>query len=167
MTHSAGIIGLGWRGSRVFEVISLSTDPVIKLPQKRGGGGQRGEFGWPVRRRVSMKGKGGCRVRVLKLWMYERKDVQMKALFTLDTKAPERSWVFSMKCFFPAVQPRKTRRSGEMSHLILLYLTSVLLFCVHRQNVIRPMGVRPDGTLAPLEETLCDLPEDDSGSDSD
>ncbi|XP_044049880.1 synembryn-B isoform X3 [Siniperca chuatsi] len=36
-----------------------------------------------------------------------------------------------------------------------------------RQNVIRPMGVRPDGTLAPLEETLCDPPEDNSGSDSD
>ncbi|XP_074533676.1 chaperone Ric-8B isoform X2 [Halichoeres trimaculatus] len=36
-----------------------------------------------------------------------------------------------------------------------------------RQNVIRPMGVRPDGTLAPLEETLCDPPVDDSGSDSD
>ncbi|XP_034032660.1 synembryn-B isoform X2 [Thalassophryne amazonica] len=36
-----------------------------------------------------------------------------------------------------------------------------------RQNVIRPMGVRPDGTLAPLEETLCELPEDTSGSDSD
>ncbi|XP_034071456.1 synembryn-B isoform X1 [Gymnodraco acuticeps] len=35
-----------------------------------------------------------------------------------------------------------------------------------RQNVIRPMGVMPDGTLAPLEETLCDPPED-SGSDSD
>ncbi|TDH09913.1 hypothetical protein EPR50_G00090270 [Perca flavescens] len=35
-----------------------------------------------------------------------------------------------------------------------------------RQNVIRPMGVRPDGTLAPLEETLCD-PREDSGSDSD
>ncbi|XP_068459113.1 synembryn-B isoform X2 [Clinocottus analis] len=35
-----------------------------------------------------------------------------------------------------------------------------------RQNVIRPMGVRPDGTLAPLEETLCD-PVEDSGSDSD
>lgn len=35
-----------------------------------------------------------------------------------------------------------------------------------RQNVIRAMGVRPDGTLAPLEETLCDPPED-SGSDSD
>uniref|UniRef100_A0A4W6E380 Synembryn n=1 Tax=Lates calcarifer TaxID=8187 RepID=A0A4W6E380_LATCA len=36
-----------------------------------------------------------------------------------------------------------------------------------RQNVIRPMGVRPDGTLAPLEETLCDRSEDNSGSDSD
>ncbi|XP_072241704.1 chaperone Ric-8B isoform X2 [Leuresthes tenuis] len=36
-----------------------------------------------------------------------------------------------------------------------------------RQNVIRPMGVRPDGTLAPLEETLCDPPEENSGSDSD
>nr|XP_020467773.1 synembryn-B [Monopterus albus] len=36
-----------------------------------------------------------------------------------------------------------------------------------RQSVIRPMGVRPDGTLAPLEETLYDLPEDDLGSDSD
>ncbi|XP_026167247.1 chaperone Ric-8B [Mastacembelus armatus] len=36
-----------------------------------------------------------------------------------------------------------------------------------RQNVIRPLGVRPDGTLAPLEETLCDPPERDSGSDSD
>ncbi|KAM7396543.1 hypothetical protein PAMP_019576 [Pampus punctatissimus] len=36
-----------------------------------------------------------------------------------------------------------------------------------RQNVIRPMGVRPDGTLAPLEETLCDPPKDNSGSDSD
>ncbi|KAM6937838.1 chaperone Ric-8B isoform 1-T1 [Xenentodon cancila] len=36
-----------------------------------------------------------------------------------------------------------------------------------RQNVIRPMGVRPDGTLAPLEETLCDPPEENSESDSD
>ncbi|KAM7002127.1 chaperone Ric-8B isoform 1-T1 [Tautogolabrus adspersus] len=36
-----------------------------------------------------------------------------------------------------------------------------------RQNVIRPMGVRPDGTLAPLEETLCDPHAEDSGSDSD
>ncbi|XP_070686330.1 chaperone Ric-8B isoform X2 [Pempheris klunzingeri] len=36
-----------------------------------------------------------------------------------------------------------------------------------RQNVIRPMGVRPDGTLAPLEETLCEPPEENSGSDSD
>ncbi|XP_047452392.1 synembryn-B isoform X2 [Mugil cephalus] len=36
-----------------------------------------------------------------------------------------------------------------------------------RQNVIRPMGVRPDGTLAPLEETLRDPREDDSASDSD
>uniref|UniRef100_UPI0037E78278 synembryn-B isoform X2 n=1 Tax=Semicossyphus pulcher TaxID=241346 RepID=UPI0037E78278 len=36
-----------------------------------------------------------------------------------------------------------------------------------RQNVIRPMGVRPDGTLAPLEETLCDPHADNSGSDSD
>nr|XP_046249012.1 synembryn-B isoform X2 [Scatophagus argus] len=36
-----------------------------------------------------------------------------------------------------------------------------------RQHVIRPMGVRPDGTLAPLEETLCNVPEDNSGSDSD
>ncbi|XP_028264334.1 chaperone Ric-8B isoform X2 [Parambassis ranga] len=36
-----------------------------------------------------------------------------------------------------------------------------------RQNVIRPMGVRPDGTLAPLEETLRDPREDNSGSDSD
>uniref|UniRef100_A0A672YGJ8 Synembryn n=1 Tax=Sphaeramia orbicularis TaxID=375764 RepID=A0A672YGJ8_9TELE len=34
-------------------------------------------------------------------------------------------------------------------------------------NVIRPMGVRPDGTLAPLEETLCDPTEDNSESDSD
>lgn len=36
-----------------------------------------------------------------------------------------------------------------------------------RQNVIRPMGVRPDGTLAPLEETLTDPHVNDSGSDSD
>ncbi|KAG8012552.1 Synembryn-B [Nibea albiflora] len=36
-----------------------------------------------------------------------------------------------------------------------------------RQNLIRPMGVRPDGTLAPLEETLCDPHEDNSESDSD
>ncbi|XP_075870839.1 chaperone Ric-8B isoform X2 [Nelusetta ayraudi] len=36
-----------------------------------------------------------------------------------------------------------------------------------RQNLIRPMGVRPDGTLAPLEETLCNPPVQDSGSDSD
>ncbi|RVE71982.1 hypothetical protein OJAV_G00057400 [Oryzias javanicus] len=34
-------------------------------------------------------------------------------------------------------------------------------------NVIRPMGVRPDGTLAPLEETLCDPPEENPDSDSD
>lgn len=36
-----------------------------------------------------------------------------------------------------------------------------------RQNVIRPMGVRPDGTLAPLEDTLRDHSEYNSGSDSD
>ncbi|XP_071770304.1 chaperone Ric-8B isoform X1 [Centroberyx gerrardi] len=36
-----------------------------------------------------------------------------------------------------------------------------------RQNLIRPMGVRKDGTLAPLDETLCQPPEDSSGSDSD
>ncbi|KAM9376586.1 chaperone Ric-8B [Pholidichthys leucotaenia] len=36
-----------------------------------------------------------------------------------------------------------------------------------RRSVIRPMGVRPDGTLAPLEETLSNLPEENSGSDSD
>ncbi|KAG7217402.1 hypothetical protein INR49_021569 [Caranx melampygus] len=36
-----------------------------------------------------------------------------------------------------------------------------------RQNVIRPMGIRPDGTFAPLEETLRDPSEDISGSDSD
>lgn len=46
MTHSAGIIGLGIRGSRGFEEISVSADPVIKLPQKRRGGGQGG---WPDR----------------------------------------------------------------------------------------------------------------------
>ncbi|KAM4553917.1 chaperone Ric-8B isoform 2-T2 [Fundulus diaphanus] len=36
-----------------------------------------------------------------------------------------------------------------------------------RQNVIRPMGVRPDGTLAPLEETLVCRPEENSDTDSD
>ncbi|KAM3870309.1 chaperone Ric-8B [Diretmus argenteus] len=36
-----------------------------------------------------------------------------------------------------------------------------------RQNLIRPMGVRKDGTLAPLDETLCRPAEDSSGSDSD
>ncbi|MEQ2182758.1 Synembryn-A [Goodea atripinnis] len=36
-----------------------------------------------------------------------------------------------------------------------------------RQNVIRPMGVRPDGTLAPLEETLIGRPEENSDTDSD
>ncbi|XP_077423971.1 chaperone Ric-8B [Vanacampus margaritifer] len=36
-----------------------------------------------------------------------------------------------------------------------------------RQNLIRPMGVKSDGTLAPLEETLRALPGDDAGSDSD
>ncbi|XP_037110573.1 synembryn-B isoform X2 [Syngnathus acus] len=36
-----------------------------------------------------------------------------------------------------------------------------------RQSVIRPMGVKPDGTLAPLEETLRAPPGDDAGSDSD
>lgn len=39
--------------------------------------------------RVSMKGGGGgCRVRVLKFWMCESKDVQMKPLLRLlmDTK---------------------------------------------------------------------------------
>uniref|UniRef100_A0A667YU14 Synembryn n=1 Tax=Myripristis murdjan TaxID=586833 RepID=A0A667YU14_9TELE len=36
-----------------------------------------------------------------------------------------------------------------------------------RQNLIRPMGVRKDGTLAPLDEALCQPPEDSSGSDSD
>ncbi|XP_063335973.1 synembryn-B isoform X1 [Pelmatolapia mariae] len=36
-----------------------------------------------------------------------------------------------------------------------------------RQHVIRPMGVKPDGTLAPLEETLCSPPEENSDSDSD
>lgn len=52
--------------------------------------------------RVSMKGKGGCRVRVLELWMYESKDVQMKALLRLsvDTKAPGPSWVLCIKCVY-------------------------------------------------------------------
>ncbi|KAM4618946.1 chaperone Ric-8B isoform 2-T2 [Polymixia lowei] len=36
-----------------------------------------------------------------------------------------------------------------------------------RQNLIRPMGVRKDGTLAPLDETLCQAAEDSTGSDSD
>lgn len=36
-----------------------------------------------------------------------------------------------------------------------------------RQNVIRPMVMRPDGSLGPLEESLCDPPEPKSGSDSD
>ncbi|XP_061534154.1 synembryn-B [Phycodurus eques] len=36
-----------------------------------------------------------------------------------------------------------------------------------RQSLIRPMGVKPDGTLAPLEETLHAPPGDDAGSDSD
>lgn len=36
-----------------------------------------------------------------------------------------------------------------------------------RQNLIRPMGVRKDGTLAPLDEALCQPAEDSSGSDSD
>lgn len=33
--------------------------------------------------RVSMKGGGVCRVRVLKFWMYESKDVQVKTLLRL------------------------------------------------------------------------------------
>lgn len=41
------------------------------------------------------------------------------------------------------------------------------VFCVRRQSLIRPMGVKPDGTLAPLEETLRAPPGDDAGSDSD
>uniref|UniRef100_A0A3Q0RA37 Synembryn n=1 Tax=Amphilophus citrinellus TaxID=61819 RepID=A0A3Q0RA37_AMPCI len=36
-----------------------------------------------------------------------------------------------------------------------------------RQQMIRPMGVKSDGTLAPLEETLCCPPEENSDSDSD
>ncbi|XP_051917538.1 synembryn-B [Hippocampus zosterae] len=36
-----------------------------------------------------------------------------------------------------------------------------------RQSLIRPMGVKPDGTLAPLEETLHAPPGDDAESDSD
>lgn len=47
------------------------------------------------------------------------------------------------------------------------FISFLLSFHIHRQNLIRPMGVRPDGTLAPLEETLCNPPVQDSGSDSD
>ncbi|KAM8860606.1 chaperone Ric-8B [Synchiropus picturatus] len=36
-----------------------------------------------------------------------------------------------------------------------------------RQNVIRPMVMRPDGSLGPLEESLCDPRAQKSGSDSD
>ncbi|XP_030587861.1 chaperone Ric-8B isoform X1 [Archocentrus centrarchus] len=36
-----------------------------------------------------------------------------------------------------------------------------------RQQMIRPMGVKSDGTLAPHEETLCCPPEENSDSDSD
>ncbi|XP_056137297.1 synembryn-B isoform X2 [Lampris incognitus] len=36
-----------------------------------------------------------------------------------------------------------------------------------RQNLIRPMGVKKDGTLAPLDETLCQPADDSSGSDTD
>lgn len=59
MTHSAGIIGLGWRGSRGFEEISLSSDPVIKLPQeRRGRGGLRGR-GWPDKGECPWRGVCG------------------------------------------------------------------------------------------------------------
>ncbi|XP_029008864.1 synembryn-B isoform X2 [Betta splendens] len=40
-----------------------------------------------------------------------------------------------------------------------------MFYNISRQNVIRPMRVKPDGTLAPLEETLCDPPEENSDSD--
>lgn len=64
--------------------------------------------------------------------------------------------------------------SRDLSHVLFVHrltlqhrpIDPMMPFYVRRQNVIRPMGVRPDGTLAPLEETLR-VPEDHLGSDSD
>lgn len=41
------------------------------------------------------------------------------------------------------------------------------VFCVNRQQLIKPMGVREDGTLAPLEETIRACRNASTDSDSD
>lgn len=58
-------------------MISLSADPVIKLPEERRV--KMARLGLP-----SMKGSGGVGVRVLKLRTYESKDVALKGLFRLS-----------------------------------------------------------------------------------
>lgn len=112
--------------------------------------------------------------RVLELRMEESKDVEMKGLLQalLLQKLLNRVPLWPLNVFAleralrlsPRLQPCASCASFDRwgprrpDHTMPL--------CVCRQNVIRPMGVRPDGTLAPLEETLRD-PEDGSGSDSD
>ncbi|XP_028306333.1 chaperone Ric-8B isoform X2 [Gouania willdenowi] len=56
-----------------------------------------------------------------------------------------------------------TEEQKEIEAQKLVYMFDRL----SRKNVIRPMVVRPDGTLAPFEETFRDPLEDNSGSNSD
>lgn len=148
LTHSAGIIGLGWRGGGHFEEISLSTDPVIKLQR------ERREGGWPDR--ANCPWEGGC-VRVLELCLKEEcKHVAVNAL--VKAVLTYKRFLFTLWDISAALwchSPTSTTVHPTFS------------LCLHSNNVIRPMGVRPDGTLAPLEETLCDPPEENPDSDSD
>lgn len=139
-------------------MISLSADPVIKLPEeKRKGGEEEARGAEEVRRRGREKRRG-------------REDGRTPVCGGGGTdspapKAPDSSLLGASGpeglARLPAILPSRCPLAGgprRIAHLVP--------FCVRRQNVIRPMGVRPDGTLAPLEETL-QAPEDRSGSDSD
>lgn len=111
---------------------------------------------------LSVKGRVvGVGVRVLQLRMYGSKDVEMKGL--LQTLLLQRLLSRPLNAF---ALGSGLRRSPWFHPCASFHQSHAALFCVHRQNVIRPMGVRPDGTLLPLEETLR-VPEEHSGSDSD
>lgn len=110
---------------------------------------------------LSVKGRvGRVGVGVLQLRMYESKDVGMKGL--LQTLLLQKLLSRPLNAFACGLRPQTVALVPPMR---IISTNHAMPFCVHRQNVIRPMGVRPDGTLVPLEETLR-VPEERSGSDS-
>nr|XP_057932674.1 synembryn-B isoform X2 [Doryrhamphus excisus] len=67
----------------------------------------------------------------------------------------------------PNPMEEMTEEQKEYEAQKLVNMLDKLSSCVYRQSLIRPMGVKPDGTLAPLEETLRVPHGENSGSDSD